>query len=431
MNSALTIPNLSQRSPLLYRLALVSWVLLALLCIALFWVDLVADYFEMIVPCAGVPGVFDDCNAASLTSAEVSVWSSWGLSLQTYALVALSGAVFTFLVYTTLAVLLLWQQRQNWLGLTVSLALIVIPYTMFAGSRNFAAINPDLIWPAAIASFVGNAIMLLFLYLVPNGRFSPRWTYIPLLATFFLLTFGLDYPIIGSISVTGPIRSLLFSAMVALVLFGASLQVYRYLRDANAIERQQTKWIIFGVVIFVTAIMAWVLVFGRALPIPAGQPRIIANLLSAFYQDFFALPFLPLAITIAILRYRLWGIDVLIRRTLLYALLSGLLALTYFGSVIVLQTIFGRVSSWQSPLVLVISTLIIAALFAPLRTALQTFIDRRFYRQKYDAQQVLAQFAQTARDKVEMDTLHTELLGVVQDTVQPETVSIWLKQEVN
>ena len=357
----------------------------------------------------------------------MSVWTSWGLSLQTYAIIVLSGAAFTFLVYTTLAVLLLWQQRQSWLGLMISLALIVIPYAMFATSRDFGAINPNLIVPAAVASFLGNGIMILFLYLVPNGRFSPRWAYIPMLATFLLLLFGLQFQITGQYNYPDATRALGSSATVALVLFGGSLQLYRYLRDANSVERQQTKWIILGVIIFVTAIIAWVLVFGRALPIPAGQPRLIAILVSFFYQDLFAIPFLPIAITIAILRYRLWGIDVIIRKTLVYVALSGLLALVYFGAIILLQSIFGAFIDAQSPLVIVMSTLLIAALFTPLRIRLQTFIDRRFFRQKYDAQQVLVQFAQTARDEVELDVLQAELLRVVQETMQPIHLSVWVK----
>ncbi len=416
MNDVLTAPNLSQRNPVLYRLALASWMVIALLCVSLFCVDLVTDYLEIIVPCTeSVPGVFNDCNFAALTPAEASVWASRGLSLETYGIVMLSGAVFTFLVYTALAGLLLWQQRQSWLGLTVSLALIVIPFAMFAGSRNFGAIHPALGWPAIVAYIVGNGIMLLFLYLVPNGRFSPRWAYIPLLATFLLLLFGpLDEPLVSVIT-------------VALVLFGGSLQVYRYLREANTIERQQTKWIIFGVVIFVTAIIAWVLVFGRALPIPDGQPRLIAILISGIYQDFFALPFLPIAITIAILRYRLWGIDVIIRKTLIYAMLTVLLSLVYFGMIVLLQSVFNSASGQQSPVAIVISTLVIAALFAPLRQRVQAFIDRRFFRKKYDAQQVLSRFAQTARDEVEMDVLQAELVQVVQETMQPAQISVWLR----
>lgn len=137
-----------------------------------------------------------------------------------------------------------------------------------------------------------------------------------------------------------------------------------------------------------------------------------------------ALPGVILAVTIA--RYKLWDIDLVIRRTVSYAILTGLLLLVYFGSIIVLQRLVTPLTGNSTPAT-VLSTLLIAALFLPLRHRVQAWIDRRFYRRKYNAAQVLQGFAATARDETDLDRLTAELVRVIQETMEPEHVSVWLR----
>jgi MFS family permease len=195
------------------------------------------------------------------------------------------------------------------------------------------------------------------------------------------------------------------------------ISLFLRFRRARGVEREQIKWLFYAAAMF----------FLLYMPSFIGNTYYVANNFWNLLLPIGMATF-PLAIGIAILRYRLYDIDIIIRKTLQYAILTGLLALVYFGSVILLQSLTENLFGEQSPLVIVLSTLGIAALFNPLRTRIQDFIDLRFYRKKYDAEQALAQFAATARDEVDMDQLNAALLQVVEQTVQPESVSLWLHQ---
>jgi K+-sensing histidine kinase KdpD len=186
------------------------------------------------------------------------------------------------------------------------------------------------------------------------------------------------------------------------------------------VEREQIKWLLFAAGLFALVyIPPLVLITSQG----GSQLDIISNLLLPL-----GLLGFPIAITIAILRYQLWDINVIIRKTAVYALLTALLALVYFGVIVVLQSVFEAVSGQQSPITIVVSTLVIAALFGTLRRRVQDFIDRRFFRRKYDAEKTLAAFGQFVRDETDMEALTAELQRVVNETMQPERATIWLKE---
>jgi hypothetical protein len=211
----------------------------------------------------------------------------------------------------------------------------------------------------------------------------------------------------------------IISNIATLIVAGASIAslFFRFHR-AKPIERLQIKWLLFAGAILILSFI-WVLITWEE------PPTVILPIL----MGGISLLLIPLAITIAILRYRLYDIDLIIRRTLQYTILTGLLALIYFGSVLLLQNLFVLLIGEQSPVVTVISTLVIAALFNPLRVRIQDFIDKRFYRKKYDAEQALANFATIARDEVDLNSLSASIITVVTETMQPEKLSLWLRRE--
>jgi hypothetical protein len=180
---------------------------------------------------------------------------------------------------------------------------------------------------------------------------------------------------------------------------------------ARGIERQQMKWLLYAAAIFVGAL-------------------VIAFVLNSAFADALvgvvALG-MPIAIAIALFRYRLYDIDLIIRRTLTYGVVVALLALIYFASVILLQQLFANITGQRSDVITVLSTLAIAVLFIPLRNRIQAFVDKRFNRQKYDAQEVLNSFAETVRDETDLEKLSARLMQVVDETMQPASISLWMR----
>jgi hypothetical protein len=221
-----------------------------------------------------------------------------------------------------------------------------------------------------------------------------------------------------------PLLNALVSAslLVGPVFF---VQIYRYLRVSDAAQRQQTKWVVLGMG---AAGAGYGVFVALDLLLPSG---LLVSLLGN--TAFFALMLLiPISIAVAVLRYRLYDIDILINRTLVYVSLTVTLSAIYFGGVTASQAIFRVLTGQeqQPQLALVVSTLVIAALFNPLRRRIQSFIDRRFYRRKYDAAKTLEAFSAKLRDETNLDALSDEMVGVVRETMQPAHVSLWLRPEL-
>jgi hypothetical protein len=355
--------------------------------------------------------------------------------------------VFGFIpvVFAILGALILSRQPRNMIGwlLMIPAIAFTLPAEDYVNSFTGALPVPPVTLFFALWLNDWNWLLLMFpiffiLLLFPTGQPpSPRWRWLIVfglaMCAFFivLVTFQQNFSG-GNVSVKNPIgfiadNDMLWSkylnvpwavALLSLTVLCAASLFVRY-RHAAAVEREQIKWLLYACGLFVVVYLPlyWI----------SDLNTILADMWNVLFS--LAILAIPIAIAIAILRYRLWEIDVLIRRTLVYGALTLTLALVYFGGVVLLQALFEAITGQgQSPIATVISTLGIAAMFTPLRHRIKNDIDRRFYRKKYDAEKTLAAFAARVRDEVELDRLTTHLLAVVQETLQPEHASLWFKE---
>jgi len=393
------------------------WFGFALLLLGFYFVGLGPRYAELSAVCPG-----GDCGPLIITAVEQPIIGSLGFSLQSYAFFEMAMEGFLVLIFAGLGFLVFRLRSDTWIGWLVSLAFLFIGLVFFAEeSRTLERLYPGLFVYVEMLSAVSVGLLILLFYLFPDGRFAPRW--LGRIGLVMLAVLVLD-PLVIRTEARGASASLLIIIVFVLgVSLGIYSQVYRFRRVSNATQRQQTKWVLLGFVGMFSGMLPWA-IFAEIAPLEPGPARVLFNF--SLLPQYVLIGLFPLSVVISIMRYRLWDIDLIIRRTLSYAALTGILAITYFGSVVVIQSIF--LGGADSPLVTVVSTLAIAALFNPLRLRIQDFIDRRFYRQKYNAEQTLSHFASAARDEVDLESLGVAILGVVDETMQPETVSLWLKR---
>jgi hypothetical protein len=395
-------------------LARVFWVVIAIFELTALVDSLTEAVAQLQVLCTST------CTNQQLSAAAVKTLQHVGLSLGDYIAFYLAVILLSTILCYTIAAILLWRKSDDWMALLVSLMLMSFaPGFISIGVRFSQWLGPE-VAPHVSSLFdqINLTILVLVFFLFPNGRFEPRWT-----RWFIWLMIGVGIVLVFYPRFTAPaFLNDIYDYLFVIILISLVIApVYRYRRISTPVQRQQTKWVVYSLAVSMISVVGILVIFQ---PLPGSLFSvldIIANVL---------LTLIPIAFAIAILRYRLWDIDILINRTLVYGTLTAILALVYFGLIIGLESLVhlftGQVG--QSPVVIVVSTLVIAALFQPLRHRLQAIIDRRFYRRKYDAAKTLEAFSATLRSEVDLDDLSRHLVAVVEETMQPEHVSLWLRK---
>ncbi len=303
------------------------------------------------------------------------------------------------------------------------------------------------LWVPAVG-LLGTYVFLLF----PDGRLpTRRWRPLAWLsgAVMVLLSIGgiLKPGPLGNLELLKGVQNpfgleaarwlseaaLVVLPLLALCIFTSALSLVLRYRRSGGEEREQIKWIAFAGS-FLGMLYLAVISVGLVVRLVSGPEAPFVGDRSWWgllleYLLVLSFAAVPVAIGFAVLKYRLYAIDVIINRTLVYGSLTAMLVALYFGGIVVLQRLFVVLTGEKSTLAVVASTLLIAALFTPLRRRIQSFIDRRFYRSKYDARKTLEAFSAKLRDETDLDTLRDDLVGVVRETMQPAHVSLWLRPD--
>jgi len=318
--------------------------------------------------------------------------------------------------FFAVAGVLFWRKSDDRMALFASFTLVTF---VIAFSPTLGALPQAWQVPVQFVGFLGSACLGVLFYLFPTGQFVPRWTRWFSLVVIVYWAQGFFFP-------DSPLARIpAFATLSAIGFIGSIVvaQVYRYRRVSSPLQRQQTKWVVFGTSVALLGYIG-VELLNRlvALYVP---PGLLSYLVASTVSDCFIL-LIPLSLGFAVLRYRLWDVDVLINKTLVYGLLTGTLVAVYVGCIVGLEALLQGLFHQTSDIAIVVSTLLSAALFQPLLKLIQEGIDRRFYRRKYNAARTLAAFSAALRSEVDLSRMREDLAAVVQETMQPAHISLWL-----
>jgi hypothetical protein len=415
------------------------------------WILLAASLLAMVAFSIGVNTAWI---SPSLPSAELATLQQVGMRLSDYAILRAGLELIVVLSFTVAAFVIFWSKKDDGMALLVATALLAFGGTVFP----IIAI-PSLQGAVRFIQILGITTAGLTIFLFPNGKFFPSWTRILALGLGIWLAALLVFPevttSVGSLEWLNPVHTVVqviawmlgtdvtagaFAQAVQAIRTigvvtmlvggfgaGAAAQVYRYFHTSDPTERQQTKLVVFGLAVAVIAALLYYLppVFLAGLREPGSMRWIFQSAGQLVFSV--ALILVPLFLMIALLRYRLWDVDILINRTIVYILLTGMLAAVYFVSIYILQALVQAVTGQRSDWVLVGSTLVIAALSRPLRDRVQIFIDRRFYREKVDSRRAFVEFGRELRTLIELPELERTLVNRVTDLLHIRYGALYLR----
>jgi len=391
------------------------WITLVVLTLAIFGGSLPVYLALLHTPCAGTA-----CGFQQLTPQQAETLKGIGLSLDDYTAFTVALTLATIGMCLVVSTVIVLRRSDDRMALLVALMLVTLG--PFAAMFSVSASPSPWLVPNQCLSFLFLALFMLVFSLFPTGRFVPhwiRWTIVVFLAVNVPFNF---FPALATLNIYAvSLGYLVFLVEAALLVIA---QLYRYRRVSSLLQRQQTKWVVYGfavpITVYVLGIVPYLMFSVLAEPGSLYFPAFVV------VQDFLIL-FIPLSFGFAMLRARLWEVDVFINRTLVYGTLTVILTVVYVGLVIGLQALLRGVISQDSGVAIVLSTLVAFFIAQPLRKRIQAIIDRRFYRSKYDAAKTLEAFSAKLRHEVDLSQLREHLLTVVQETMQPAQVSLWVR----
>lgn len=395
----------------LQRIQAGLWLTVVLAFLTLYALDLYLSYAMISRPCEG-----QSCHYQAVGSAEAQVLAKWGLSPQVYALYMLGITVISVAVFCALALIMVWRLYPRLEAFLFSAMLVIIPTTTITSFDVVSAEYPGWAAPINLLFILGLAATIYFFLVFPNGRLAPRASLgLPVL----MIAANLAHQSVDSLN------SYIWFAYLPLFFAILVVVVHRYRRLFDRTERQQTRWVILGCAFFLAGVPVWAYIFDLAKPAP-GQERLLLFMGGWTLTNLLMLA-LPGTIFAAILRYRLWDIDLILRKTLVYALLTALLVGIYSGIVALLQNIFAANTGQNSQLANVISTLIIAALFQPARERLQRAVNRLFFGDRDDPYVVLSKLGEQLQETVAPDQTLTAITATLCQALKLPYVGILLQ----